>query len=354
MQEFVVSGADRRMLENWLKMPTLSHELGLRARVILASAQGEAVRAVAHRFDISPNTVAACRRRYREGGIAALRTKARSGRPRVVSAAKEQAVVAATLKAPHNATHWSARRLARQVGLSRATVHRIWQKYGLQPHRVETFKFSTDPDFETKFGGYRGTLSGPAGARTGAVRGRKVADSSAQPHPAGAADVARFAGTNDPRLHSPWHHQSVCCPGGRQRQGPWTLLSAPHACRVHRLPKILGQALSRPRIAPHLRQLWHPQGIPRLTQWLKEHSNFHLHFTPTSASWLNLVERWFGLITSQAIRRGSFDSVKSLERAIVRYLADWNQNPRPFRWTKSAADIKRSLKHVTAIYDTGH
>ena len=136
MREFVVSGADRRRLESWLKMPTLSQELGLRARVILASTQGESVRAVAHRFEISPNTVAVCRRRYREDGIAGLRTRMRSGRPRRVSAAKEQAVVAATLKPPSSATHWSARRLARQVGLSKDTVHRIWQKYGLQPHRV--------------------------------------------------------------------------------------------------------------------------------------------------------------------------------------------------------------------------
>jgi transposase len=124
-------------------MPTLSQELGLRARAVLASAEGGTVRAVASRLKVSPNTVAVCRRRYRQGGVDAPRTKARAGRPPEITRTKEQMVVAATLRTPKNATHWSARRLAREVGVPSATVHRIWQKYGLQPHRVQIFKLST-------------------------------------------------------------------------------------------------------------------------------------------------------------------------------------------------------------------
>jgi transposase len=169
MARFEVSEADRKVLESWLRMPTLSQELGLRARAVLASAEGETVRVVAYRFKVSPNTVAACRRRFREGGVDALRTKARAGRPPKLTRAQEQAVVAATLRTPKNATHWSARRLAHEVGLPSATVHRIWQKYGLQPHRVQTFKFSTDPEFTTKAGGYSGSVHGPASTRHRAV-----------------------------------------------------------------------------------------------------------------------------------------------------------------------------------------
>src|SRR5918912_2421251 len=122
MAKFVVYEADRKVLESWLRMPSLSQELGLRARAVLASAEGEPVRAVAHRLKVSPNTIAACRRRYREGGIAALRTKPRSGRPRKITEAKERSVVTATQRAPKNATHWSARRLGREVRMPHATV----------------------------------------------------------------------------------------------------------------------------------------------------------------------------------------------------------------------------------------
>jgi transposase len=124
--------------------------LALRARVILASADGEGVRPMARRLGVSANTVAVWRRRYRSEGLSGLRTKARAGRPRRITSAKEQAVISATLRKPKAATHWSARRLAKEVMLSPATVHRIWQKYGLQPHRVERFKFSRDPEFDGK------------------------------------------------------------------------------------------------------------------------------------------------------------------------------------------------------------
>ena len=138
------------MLEAWLRAPMLAQGLALRARVILASADGEGVRPMARRLGVSANTVAVWRRRYRSEGLSGLRTKARAGRPRRITSAKEQAVINATLRKPKAATHWSARRLAKEVRLSLATVNRIWHKYGLQPHRVERFKFSRDPEFDGK------------------------------------------------------------------------------------------------------------------------------------------------------------------------------------------------------------
>jgi transposase len=147
---FKVAEADRTALESWLRAPSVAQGLALRAKVILASAQGEGVRPMARRLGISPNTVAVWRRRYRTEGLEGLRTRPRAGRPRQIASSKEQAVISATLRKPEVATHWSARRLAKEVGLSPASVHRIWQKYGLQPHRVETFKFSRDPEFDAK------------------------------------------------------------------------------------------------------------------------------------------------------------------------------------------------------------
>jgi transposase len=145
-----ISGADRAELEHWLRAQSIPQALATRARVVLGSAAGESVRGLAARLGVTQTTVCLWRRRYRSAGLDGLRTKPRMGRPRRITSAKEQAVISATLRKPKAATHWSARRLAKQVGLSPATVHRIWQKYGLQPHRVETFKFSCDPQFDAE------------------------------------------------------------------------------------------------------------------------------------------------------------------------------------------------------------
>ena len=143
-----VSKEDRVELEAWLRSQTIERSLAMRARIVLGSAQGESIRALAERLGTSQLTVCRWRKRYRQLGIAGLRTKPRSGRRRRITRAQERSVVAATMRPPTAATHWSARRLAKEVGLSSATVHRIWQKYGLQPHRVEHFKFSTDPSLK--------------------------------------------------------------------------------------------------------------------------------------------------------------------------------------------------------------
>src|ERR1700731_3259578 len=178
---FTVAEADREMLEWWLRAPTVAQDLALRAKVILASAAGEGVRPMARRLGVSPNTVAVWRRRYRGAGLDGLRTKARAGRPRSISPAKERAVISATLRKPKAAAHWSARRLAKGLGLSAATVHRIWQKYGLQPHRVETFKFSLAaalPQRGTRWPAHQGTGRPPAEHQSGQGAGGHQRDAA--------------------------------------------------------------------------------------------------------------------------------------------------------------------------------
>jgi len=351
MLRFEVSEADRKALESWLQMPSLSQELGMRARVVLASAEGETVRGVAHRLKISPNTVAACRRRYRQGGVDALRTKPRSGRPPKIGRGKEQTVVAATLRTPKNATHWSPRRLAREVGLPHATVHRIWQKYGLQPHRVQTFKFSTDPEFTTKLADIVGLyIDPPERAMVLCVdeKSQIQALNRTQPLlPMRPGLPARM--THDYQRHGTTSlFAALEVASGKVRGRCY-----PRHTHVEFIAFL--KFLAKRYRGRELHLICDNYGThkhPQVQEWLKLHPNFHLHFTPTSASWLNLVERWFALITTQAIRRGSFESLNRLERAILRYIDHWNENPHPFRWTKPAADIKRSLQTVTAIYET--
>src|SRR5688572_8963684 len=333
--KFVVAPADIAVLEAWTRGHRLPQEWALRAKIILATAAGEGVRALARRLQISPDTVCLWKRRYREEGLAGLQTKARSGRPRKITESKERSVVATTLRAPRVATHWSARRLAKEVGLSSASVHRIWQKYGLQPHRVETFKFSRDPEFDSKMADVIGLyLDPPERALVLCV------DEKSQIQ---ALNRTQPLLPMRPGLPARMTHDY-------QRHGTTSLFAALEVASG----KVHGRCFTRhthvefiaflallarkhPRIQVHLIcDNYGTHKHPAVGEWLAAHPRFHLHFTPTSASWLNLVERWFGILTAQAIRRGSFDSVKKLERSIMRYLTAWNENAAPFRWTKSA------------------
>jgi transposase len=348
---FKVAEADRAMLESWLRAPSVAQGLALRAKVILASGRGEGVRPLARRLSVSPNTVAVWRRRYRSLGLAGLRTKPRAGRPRRITSAKEQAVISATLRQPKGATHWSARRLAKAVGLSSATVHRIWQKYGLQPHRVETFKFSRDPEFDAKLADIVGLyLDPPERALVLCVDEKSQIQALNRTQPA----LPMWPGLPARMTHDYTRH------------GTTSLFAALEVAsgkvhgrcfKRHTHVEFIAflESLARRYPTRELHLICDNYGThkhPAVREWLAAHPRFHLHFTPTSASWLNLVERWFALITGQAIRRGSFDSVRRLERAIMRWLAHWNDHARPFRWTKSAAAIRRSLNNVTAIYET--
>ncbi len=348
-----ISGADRAELESWLRAQSLPQALAMRARVVLGSAAGESVRALAARLGVTQVTVCLWRRRYRSAGLDGLRTRPRSGRKRRITAAKEQAVISATQRRPKAATHWSARRLAKVVGLSSATVHRIWQKYGLQPHRTETFKFSRDPQFDTKLADIVGLyLDPPERALVLCVDEKSQIQALNRTQPA----FPMWPGLPARRTHDYTRHGTTSLFAALEV----TSGKVHGRCyRRHRHVEFIAFLNSLVRRYPgrEIHLICDNYGThkhPKVRAWLAAHPRFHLHFTPTSASWLNLVERWFGLITEQAIRRGSFDSVHRLEAAINRWLAHWNENARPFRWTKSAADIKRSIRNAELIYGTAH
>src|SRR6516165_3900679 len=320
-----VTEADRAMLEAWLRAPTLAQGLALRARVILASADGEGVRPMARRLGVSANTVAVWRRRYRSEGLSGLRTKARAGRPRRITSAKEQAVISATLRKPKAATHWSARRLAKEVRLSPATVHRIWQKYGLQPHRVESFKFSRDPEFDGKLADIVGLyLDPPERALVLCVDEKSQIQALNRTQPA----LPMWPGLPARRTHDYTRHGTTSLFAALEvASGRVHGRCFPRHTHVEFLTFLKSLARRYPKRDLHLIcDNYGTHQHPAVREWLANHPRFHLHFTPTSAAWLNLVERWFALITGQAIRRGSFDNVARLEKAIMSGLQQWNQN----------------------------
>jgi transposase len=351
--EMKVGKRDRETLESWLRAPTLPQDMALRAKIILASADGEAVRPLATRLGVSPNTVCIWRRRYRDQGLEGLRTLPRSGRRKTVTLAKEQAVVAATVKKPKETTHWSTRQLAEKVGLGHVTVHRIWRKYGLQPHRIRTFKFSTDPDFDTKMAEVIGLyLDPPERALVLCVDEKSQIQALDRTQPM----LPMRPGSPARRTHDYTRH------------GTTTLFAAldvatgkvhGRCASRHRHPEFLAflDSLARRYRKREIHLILDNYGThkhPAVREWLAANPRFHFHFTPTSASWLNLVERWFALLTEKAVRRGSFDSVPRLEKAVMRYLESWNETAKPFRWTKTPKEIRNRLAHVTKTLETSH
>lgn len=348
-----VKPGDLKVLESWLRSPTVPQDLALRARILVASAGGEGVRPLAKRLNISPNTVSVWRRRYRAEGLAGVRTRQRSGRKKQITAAKERAVVAATMKTPKAATHWSSRAMAKEVGLSFATVQRIWRRHGLQPHRVGRFKFSTDPEFESKLADVVGLYLDPPE--------RALVLSVDEKSQIQALNRTQPILPMRPGLPARMTHDY-------ERNGTTSLFAALEVASG----KVHGQCFDRhthlefiaflDSIAKKYRRReihlicdnYGTHKHPKVKEWFAAHPRFHVHFTPTSASWLNLVERWFALVTDKVIRRGSFDSVRQLERAISRYLESWNQDAKPFIWTKSARQIRKSIARVAAISDSAH
>jgi transposase len=356
MAPVVLSEDDRRTLEGWTRRRTSAHALAQRARMVLMSAEGHPNRAVAERVGVSEQTVGKWRRRFLAGGPAALLDEPRPGAPRRINDDQVEQVIVTTLEqAPPDATHWSTRSLARAVGLSHASVARIWSAFGLEPHRVETFKLSSDPQFVDKVRDVVGLyLDPPERALVLAVDEKSQIQALDRAQPI----LPVRPGVPERRSHDYTRH------------GTTTLFAALEvgSGRVH------GQLYQRHRAREFLAFLRHldAQVPPRLElhlildnyathktpavkRWLARHPRFHLHFTPTGASWLNLVERWFSELTTKKLRRGAHRSVAALRRDIQEWMVQWNEKPRPFSWTKSADDILANVAaYCMRISETGH
>ena len=336
---------ERRTLDQWARRPTTAQRLALRSRMVLACAEGLPNRAVAKRLHVSSNSVCKWRERFRVRRLEGLTDEPRPGAPRTVTDDLVVDIITRTLEAPPPATtQWSTRTMAEAVGLSKATISRIWQTFGLQSQRVDTFKLSADPQFVEKVRDIVGLYLNPPD--------HALVLSLDEKSQVQALDRTRPLLPMRPGIPARQTHDYI-------RHGTTSLFAALNVATG----KVVGRCFRRHRHQELLKFLDQvdatlpPDGDvhvimdndgthkgPKDARWFARHPRYHVHFTPTSASWLNQVERFFSKITTQRIRRGTFDSVRGLEVAIENYLNHHNEKPKPFVWTASADAILDKIK----------
>jgi transposase len=345
MAALVLSDDELAELTSLAARRNTAQALALRARIVLRCATGAENQQVAVDLRIDKTTVGKWRRRFVERRVDGLRDEPRSGTPRTIDDARIEAVIVRTLESlPPDATHWSSRGMARDSGLSVSTVQRIWRAFGLQPHRLETFKLSTDPDFVAKVRDVVGLyVSPPAHAIVLCVDEKsqiQALDRSQPMLPMRPGQPAR-------RSHDYTRH------------GTTSLFAALDIATG----RVIGKCYGRHRAVEFRKFLdeieaavptdldvhlvidnYATHKAPTVRNWLNRRPRWHVHLTPTGSSWLNQVERFFALLTERQIRRGIHRSVAALKSAITNFIEQHNAEPKPFRWTKSAADILSSIE----------
>jgi len=356
LPELVLSAPENNQLVEWTRRHKTSQALALRSRIILACAQNLPNGEVARCVRATPQTVGKWRSRFVQRRLDGLLDEPRPGTPRRLGDAQVERLIATTLnELPRDATHWSTRSLARKLKLSQSTVSRVWRAFGLQPHRTETFKLSTDPLFIDKVRDIVGLyLNPPAKALVLCVDEKSQIQALDRTQPV----LPLAPGVAQRRTHDYMRH------------GTTTLFAALDMATG----KVIGELHRRHRATEFLQFLrtidanvpealevhlvmdnYGTHKTPSVRNWLARHPRFHAHFTPTSASWLNMVERWFGLLSEKQIKRGTHRSTIELEQAIRQYLAIHNQKPHPFVWTKTADEILASVaRFCRRISDSGH
>jgi transposase len=312
--------------------------LAQRARIVLLAAQGVPNAEIARRVGVSRPTVIGWRNRYEAGGISALGDLDRSGRPPVID---DVAVVVATVQAPPEAlgvTHWSARLLGKHLGISFASVARIWREWNLQPWRRETFKFSTDPELDAKVRDVVGLYLNPPDKAVVVCIDEK---SQIQALDRTAPILPIRPGLPEKATHDYVRHGTTTLFAALEvATGKVTDACHPRHTHAEFLAFLKQVAKAYPRVPLHVvADNYATHKHPAVQAWLAKHPRVRMHFTPTSGSWLNLVEVFFGIITRQAIRRGTFTSVKDLIAAIETFIDAWNDRCQPFVWTKTADEI---------------
>lgn len=336
-----MTGAQKQTLEVWIRAKTSPQRVVLRSRICLLAAEGLANNAIAQRLETSRPTVLLWRKRFNDAGPSGLSEDAPHGpSAQRLSSRKVRAIVEATLHTtPPDATHWSTRTLAHAQGVSHASVARIWDAHGLQPHRIETFKLSKDTRFVEKLTDVVGVyLNPPDKAVVLCVDEKSQVQALDRTQPGLPMKKGRCGTmTHDYKRHGTTTLFAAldvlkgqvigrCMPQHRHQEFLKFLKTIDRSTPQH-----LDLHCIADNYATHKKQA--------VKDWLAQHPRFHIHFIPTSSSWLNLVERWFGKITTDRIRRGVFTSVPELERAIYDYIEHHNVNPKPFIWTKSANAI---------------
>lgn len=358
LKELVLSSDERTKLEQWLRRPKTSQRLALRARIVLQCASGLTNTQVAAQLQITMPTVGKWRSRFLAGRLQGLVDEPRPGAPRSISDAQIEEVIGRTLESkPEAATHWSTRSMAKVTGLSPAAIGRIWRAFGLQPHRSDTFKLSTDPFFVEKVRDVVGLYLNPPERAIVLCLDEKSqvqALNRTQPLlPLGPGQVER--GTHDYERHG------VTALFAALNVATGEVIGQCH--RRHRqqefvkfLDQLDATLVKEPDVSIHMvMDNYGTHKTPRVKRCFQRHPEYHLHFVPTYSSWHNRVERFFAEITEKRIRRGCFVSVKSLEKAVREYLENHNKDPKPFVWTATAETILERVANVCKrISDSGH
>jgi transposase len=352
----VLTTDERDTLERWTRRPTTAQALALRARLVLRCAAGETATAIARDLHVTKQTVGKWRGRFVARRLDGLLDEPRPGVPRKITDAHVERVLTATLEStPRDATHWSTRSLAQHCDMSQTAIARIWKAFALQPHRVDTFKLSKDPLFIDKVRDIVGLyLDPPARALLLSVDEKsqiQALDRTAPLLPMRPGQVER-------RTHDYVRH------------GTTSLFAALDVASG----RVIGECHRRHRSREFLRFLdtidhtvstdldihlildnYGTHKTAQVRRWFARHPRFHVHFTPTSASWLNLVERWFATLTQKQIKRGAHRSTRALETAIREYLTVSNEAPKPFVWHKTADEILASVaRYCQRISNSGH
>ena len=344
-----LSASEREQLESWSRRRTSAQALAERSRIVLAAAEGLKTTEIARRLDVNISTARRWRNRFAEFRLDGLLDEPRPGQPRTVTDAQVEEVITKTLETtPKNATHWSTRSMAAEVGLTQSAVHRIWKAFGLQPHRQDTWKLSRDPQFVAKVRDVVGLYLNPPERAVVLCVDEK---SQIQALDRTAPILPMLPGSPERATHD------------YRRSGTSSLYAA--------LDITTGQVIGR--LHQRHRSIEFKQFLqtidrevpadldvhvvldnssthktPAVKKWLLAHPRFVLHLTPTSSSWLNLVERWFGELTTKKLRRGTHRSVAALNADIRAWIETWNDNPRPFVWTKTADQITTKLNRLNA------
>jgi transposase len=347
---------DREELERWARRPKSAQALALRARIVLAADEGLKNTEIARRLGVAHSSVRKWRNRFAEHGLDGLTDEPRPGRPRTVSDEQVEEVIVKTLETtPKDATHWSTRSMAAEVGLSQSAVSRIWRAFGLQPHRQDTWKLSKDPLFIDKVRDVVGLYLDPPERAVVLCVDEK---SQIQALDRTAPILPMLPGVPERATHD------------YKRSGTSSLYAALNITTG----KVIGSLHSRHRAIEFKKFLQtidrevpadldvhvvldnaSTHKTPAIKKWLLAHPRFVLHFTPTSSSWLNLVERWFGELTTKKLKRATHRSTRALNADIRSWIETWNDNPRPYVWTKTANQILESIsRYCTRINDSQH
>jgi transposase len=354
--EVVLTDEEREVLERWARRPKSSQALALRCRIVLAAAEDRSSTQIAADLGCSTDTVGKWRGRFARRRFDGLHDEPRPGKPRSISDQDVERVIVKTLEEqPLDATHWSTRSLAAATGMSQSAISRIWRAFGLKPHQSEAFKLSPDPQFIDKVRDIVGLYLNPPEAAVVLCVDEK---SQIQALDRTAPILPLMPGVPERRSHDYVRYGTTNLYAALDLASGRVLaeMTPRHrACEFRRFLKLIDASVPAEFDVHLVLDNSSTHKTPSIQRWLLGHPRFTLHFTPTYGSWLNLVERWFAELTTKWIKRGTHRSVRDLVASIRSWIANWNDDPRPYVWHKSADEILGSLAaYCQRISDSGH